>query len=261
LDEVVTIAFGEPIGQGWEQLADLAIAFVLSLLIGTEREVQHKAAGMRTYTLVGLGSALFVLVSKYGFTDVLSDHVQLDPSRVAAQIVTGVGFIGGGLIFVRRDAVRGLTTAASVWVTAAVGAAAGGGLAVLAAVTTALYFVVLYGLRPLSRLVSRLHAGAVGLRISYLDNRGVLREIVNRATQSGFAVSDLTTVRAASGDTDAELERDDRRDRDLPDAARPTAVEVTMVLTGHGDVNRLVAELSELDGVLGVRTGGAATEE
>jgi len=101
----------------------------------------------------------------------------------------------------------------------------------------------------------------VGLRISYLDNRGVLREIVNRATQSGFAVSDLTTVRAASGDTDAELDRDDRRGRDLPDAAHPTAVEVTMVLTGHGDVNRLVAELSELDGVLGVRTGGAATEE
>jgi putative Mg2+ transporter-C (MgtC) family protein len=259
---VVTIAFGEPIGQGWEQVADLVIAFVLSLLIGTEREAQHKAAGMRTYTLVGLGSALFVLVSKYGFTDVLGGPVQLDPSRVASQIVTGVGFIGGGLIFVRRDAVRGLTTAASVWVTAAVGAAAGGGLAVLAAVTTALYFMVLYGVRPLSRLVARWEAGAVGLRISYLDNRGVLREVVNLATQGGFAVSDLTTVRVASRGPDPDVDRDDRRDRDLPEArTQPTAVEVTMALTGHGDLNWLTAELSELDGVLGVRTGAATAEE
>jgi putative Mg2+ transporter-C (MgtC) family protein len=262
LDEVMTVAFGEPIGQGWAQIADLAIAFVLSLLIGTEREVQHKAAGMRTYTLVGLGSALFVLVSKYGFTDVLGDHVTLDPSRVAAQIVTGVGFIGGGLIFVRRDAVRGLTTAASVWVTAAVGAAAGGGLPVLAVVTTAFYFVVLYGVRPLTRLVVRLQTGAVGLRISYLDNRGVLREIVNLATRGGFAISELTTVHVAGGDADHDLDRDDRRDRDQPVAEpRPTTVEVTMVLTGRGDVNRLTAELSELAGVLGVRTGAAVTEE
>lgn len=260
----MSAAFGEPFGQGWEQLGDLAVAFVLSLLIGTERDAQHKSAGMRTYTLVGLGAALFVLVSKYGFTDVLGPHVTLDPSRVAAQIVTGVGFIGGGLIFVRRDAVRGLTTAASVWLTAAVGAAAGGGLPILAAVTTAMYFLVVRGLLPLSRMVQRLPGGGVGIRISYLDNRGVLREVIDRCTERGFAVSDLTTVRAGPGpgEFDRDLDRDDRRDRDLPEWASPPArIEVTMLLTGRGDLNRLSAELSELDGVISVRTGSTAIED
>jgi putative Mg2+ transporter-C (MgtC) family protein len=106
----------------WDLLWRLAVALGLSSAIGLEREMRQKSAGLRTHSLVGLGAALFVLVSTYGFSDVLDqDHVVLDPSRVAAQIVSGIGFIGGGLIFVRRDSVRGLTTAAGVWVTAAVG--------------------------------------------------------------------------------------------------------------------------------------------
>jgi putative Mg2+ transporter-C (MgtC) family protein len=93
----------------------LGLAFGLSSLIGLEREWRQKSAGLRTHTLVGTGAALLVVVSKYGFSDVLGPHVILDPSRVAAGIVSGIGFIGGGLIFVRGDAVRGLTTAAIVW--------------------------------------------------------------------------------------------------------------------------------------------------
>ncbi len=121
-------AFGEPTGQGWTQVGELAAAFVLSAIIGLERELKQKAAGMRTYTVVGFGAALFMLVSKYGFTDVLATgRIELDPSRVAAQIVSGLGFIGGGIIFVKRDSVRGLTTAASIWLTAAIGSAAGAG--------------------------------------------------------------------------------------------------------------------------------------
>src|SRR6478609_1597471 len=114
----------------------LGLALALSAAIGLERELSQKSAGLRTYTLVGLGSALFMIISKYGFYDVLGEDVVLDPSRVAAQIVSGIGFIGAGLIFVRRDSVRGLTTAAGVWLTAAVGAAAGAGMPVLAIVTT-----------------------------------------------------------------------------------------------------------------------------
>jgi putative Mg2+ transporter-C (MgtC) family protein len=114
------------------------MALVLCSLIGFERELRRKAAGIRTHTIVGLGSALFLLISKYGFTDVLvAGRVVLGPSRVAAQIVSGIGFIGASLIFVRRDSVRGLTTAAVVWISAAVGAACGTGLPVLAAVVTA----------------------------------------------------------------------------------------------------------------------------
>src|ERR1700691_4145790 len=120
-------------GEGWRQAAELGLALLLSALIGLEREMRQKSAGLRTHTLVGVGAALFMLISKYGFNDVLEPgRVIVDPSRVAAQIVTGVGFLGAGLIFVRGGSVRGLTTAASIWVTAAIGASAGAGLPLLA---------------------------------------------------------------------------------------------------------------------------------
>ena len=139
------MTWGEPNGQGWKQLGELGAAFFLSALIGLEREWRQKSAGLRTYTLVGLSSALFLLVSKYGFTDVLHPGtVVLDPSRVAAQIVSGIGFIGAGIIFVRGDTVRGLTTAATVWLTAAVGMACGAGLPVLALAATIAHFIVIF---------------------------------------------------------------------------------------------------------------------
>lgn len=122
-------AFYSSMGQGWPQLADLALAFVLTSIIGLERRARRKSAGLRTHALVGLGAALFMLVSKYGFADLMGmEDVSFDPSRIAAQVVSGVGFLGGGVIFLRRDVVRGLTTAAIVWVSAAVGMACGAGL-------------------------------------------------------------------------------------------------------------------------------------
>src|ERR1700735_3570272 len=132
-------------GQGWLQLGELGLAFVLSALIGLEREIRQKSAGLRTYTLVGFASALIILISKYGFTDILRENlVVLDPSRIAAQIVSGIGFIGGGVIFVRKDLVRGLTTASIVWLTAAVGMAAGAGLPILAVAVTLGHFVLVF---------------------------------------------------------------------------------------------------------------------
>src|ERR1700761_5811304 len=120
-------------GQGVKQFIEIGAAFLLSAAIGLEREMRHKSAGLRTYTVVGTTSALFLLISKYGFTDVLAkDLVVLDPSRVAAQIVTGIGFIGAGLIFVREDRVNGLTTAATIWLVTGVGMACGAGLILLA---------------------------------------------------------------------------------------------------------------------------------
>jgi putative Mg2+ transporter-C (MgtC) family protein len=130
-------------GQGVKQLAELGMAFLLSAVIGLEREIRHKSAGLRTYTIIGTAAALFLLISKYGFTDVLVDNrIVLDPSRVAAQIVSGIGFIGAGLIFVREDKVNGLTTAATVWLVTAIGMACGAGLPVLALAVTGAYFVV-----------------------------------------------------------------------------------------------------------------------
>jgi putative Mg2+ transporter-C (MgtC) family protein len=101
--------------QGARHGVELLAAFVLTALIGLERTIQGKSAGLRTQTIVGTSSALIMLVSKYGFGDVLHNGtIVLDPSRVAAQIVSGIGFLGAGIIITRR-AVHGLTTAAAVW--------------------------------------------------------------------------------------------------------------------------------------------------
>ncbi|HEX4651723.1 MAG TPA: MgtC/SapB family protein [Granulicella sp.] len=137
------IPISEATGQGAMQFLELAVAFVLSAAIGLERELRRKSAGLRTHTIIGTAAALFLLISKYGFTDVLTKGtIVLDPSRVAAQIVTGIGFVGGGLIFVQRDHVKGLTTAATIWLVTAVGMACGAGLPWLALAVTLAYFVV-----------------------------------------------------------------------------------------------------------------------
>jgi putative Mg2+ transporter-C (MgtC) family protein len=141
-------------GQGARQFVELGAAFLLSAAIGLEREIRHKSAGLRTYTVVGTAAALFMLISKYGFMNVLAnDRVVLDPSRVAAQIVTGIGFIGAGLIFVREDRVQGLTTAATVWLVTAIGMACAAGLMLLALAVTLAYFIVAFVFPRLLRLL------------------------------------------------------------------------------------------------------------
>lgn len=216
-------------------LIELGAALLLSSLIGLEREVRAKSAGLRTHTLVGVGTALLVLVSKYGFLDTLEwSNVQLGPSRVAAQIVSGIGFIGGGLIFVRRDAVRGLTTAATVWVVAAVGMACGSGLLVLASATTLAHFIVAVGYQYLVTLLRKMMREPQGVRIGYLDGHGVLRNVLTLCTSSGWAVLDL------------QVEREDSDDRN-----QRTAV-VALRLRGRRDVTALLDELSALPGVLHV---------
>ncbi|MFC5182736.1 MgtC/SapB family protein [Actinomadura harenae] len=246
-------------GQGWVQLGELLLAMVLSAAIGVERGLRNKSAGVRTHTLVGVGAALFMLVSKYGFQHVPGPHVSFDPSRVAAQIVSGIGFIGGGLIFVRRDAVRGLTTAAVVWVTAAVGMAAGGGLWLLAVAVTAAHFAVVLGLNtvvrwlPLQRFVR--HPGRVRLRLVYKDGRGVLRRALMECTGRGFVVEEAAVDREYLDDDDgAGGGRDERLGRD--EAEHPRTAAVTLVLDGPGDVHDLTAALSEQPGVISVTSGG-----
>ena len=95
------------------ELGLVTLAFMLCSIIGLERQFQHKAAGVRTHSLVGLGSCVFTLISVHGFIGLAEYQVTRDPSRISAQIVSGIGFLGAGLIFVNRDVVRGLTTAAS----------------------------------------------------------------------------------------------------------------------------------------------------
>jgi putative Mg2+ transporter-C (MgtC) family protein len=223
-----------PSGQGLKQLAELGLAFGLSSLIGLEREWRQKSAGLRTHTLVGVGAALFVIVSKYGFGDVLGSHVVLDPSRVAAGVVSGIGFIGGGLIFVRGDAVRGLTTAAIVWTTAAIGMACGAGLAILALAVTGAHFVVVLVYPRLAARLPRSRYLGFALRIVYADGRGILRQILAESTRLGFTIGRVVTRQL---------------DHDVRGVA---AVAVTLEVQGQPTIDPLTLAVNELGGVLEV---------
>ena len=134
--------------QEFEFLGRLFLAGLCGAFIGYERANRRKEAGIRTHLVVSMGSALFMIVSKYGFADMIPLHgVALDPSRVAAQIVTGVGFLGAGMIFVRGQNISGLTTAAGIWATAGIGLAAGAHMYIVAGAATAL---TLFGLEVLT---------------------------------------------------------------------------------------------------------------
>jgi putative Mg2+ transporter-C (MgtC) family protein len=231
----------EQAGQGWVQLGELGLAFILSALIGLEREIRHKSAGLRTYTLVGFGAALIMLVSKYGFMNVLvNNRVVLDPSRVAAQIVTGIGFIGGGLIFVRRTNVRGLTTAAIVWLTAAIGMACGAGLPILALAVTGGHFVVVFGFPYIASHLPRSRWTPSLLQICYQDGREVLREVLVRCTQHNFAISRLQVEKESPANSQDSADR---------------TVTVALEVQGIGSVAKLAAKLADIEGVVSVNAG------
>ncbi len=135
-----------------EIVARLALAATLGGIIGAERERLSWAAGLRTHMLVAVGSALMMIVSAFGFNDVLgTPGVALDPSRVAAQVVSGIGFLGAGSILMRGDVIRGLTTAASLWSVAGIGLAVGGGLYIVSISATAIILVILAGVKPIER--------------------------------------------------------------------------------------------------------------
>jgi putative Mg2+ transporter-C (MgtC) family protein len=135
-----------------ELLSRLVLAALLGSVIGFERERMNWAAGLRTHMLVCVGASLMMLVSAFGFADVLgTKNVVLDPSRVAAQVVSGIGFLGAGSILMRGEIVRGLTTAASLWSVAGIGLAVGGGMYTAAIGATVIIFIILAGVKPLER--------------------------------------------------------------------------------------------------------------
>lgn len=123
-------------------LLRILLAGVCGAFIGYERKSRMKEAGIRTHFVVAVGSALMVLISKYGFEDVIGKSgVGLDPSRIAAQVVSGVGFLGAGMIFMQRQTVKGLTTAAGIWSTAGIGMAIGADLYIVGVGTTIIILI------------------------------------------------------------------------------------------------------------------------
>jgi putative Mg2+ transporter-C (MgtC) family protein len=175
-----------------ELLLRLLLAAALGGAVGIERERRSAwAAGLRTHMLVCVGAALFMITSMIGFSDVIGgDHVTLDPSRVAAQVASGIGFLGAGTIILRRKIVHGLTTAASIWTVAAVGLATGGGLYLPAAGATAIVIVILAGVKPLERrLFRQAKLQTLGLLVSDWDT--VIPQLPGACEKSGLVLQSL----------------------------------------------------------------------
>ena len=163
-----------------EMLLRLLTAAALGSLIGFERERLLWAAGIRTHMLVCVGSCLIMIVSQYGFSSILTEkNVVLDPSRIAAQVVSGIGFLGAGAILARGEIVKGLTTAASIWTVAAVGLAVGGGLYLAASSSTVIILIILAGIKPLEEAY-RSRNQSCQLRVE-VDHGGLTPEALKEA--------------------------------------------------------------------------------
>lgn len=166
-------------------IARLALAAALGGAIGFERERLMWAAGLRTHMLVSVGACLIAIVSAYGFSDVLQpQRVVLDPSRIAAQVVSGIGFLGAGTILLRGEVIKGLTTAASLWAVAALGLACGTGMYVAAAAATCIILVILAGVKPIEE---RFRSRSGPLTIAVVCARRALTLQVLEAAAGPFA--------------------------------------------------------------------------
>jgi putative Mg2+ transporter-C (MgtC) family protein len=219
----------------WQMIMRLLIAAALGSSVGFERERLLWAAGLRTHMLVCVGSCLIIIVSAYGFSDVVGKNVVLDPSRIAAQVVSGVGFLGAGTILFRGEAVRGLTTAASLWAVAAIGLAVGSGLFVAGLAGTVVVLLVLAGVKPLEEHYRRSNQAR---RLSLLTRRGEFSIDILKETAGPFARRVQQFVMRQSGTDEVD------------------EVEITFSRMSDGVFREIVDKLKALPAVTGVEAAG-----
>lgn len=211
-------------------LGRIALAAALGGAIGLERELRERAAGLRTHLLVSVGAAVFTLVSAYAWHDFhFGNGTTFDPTRIAAQIVSGIGFLGAGAIIRQGFSVRGLTTAATLWVVAAIGMASGAGYYSAAVLGTGLVLFSLWPLRSIARSLS----GRL---------RPVSTRLLVEVPRGGSAAPVLTALEDAGAQLKS-LEFDEERGR------RRVAIELQ--LAGRASPSSVVARLMDQDGVLG----------
>ena len=210
--------FGQPLDQLGQQAAPLCAAFGLCLLLGLERHVH-------------LGACLFTLVSAYGFGSGTGTSTGVDPSRIAAQVVSGIGFLGAGVIFVNNDTVRGLTTAATVWLSAAVGMACGASMIPLACLTLALHYLLVFAIGPLMRRLPQ-RGGLQAVEVEYEVGNAVMPAVISAATSLGYtaSISSTSSRRTEQG----------------------KVMTARMAFKGGKDAEALVHALAGVDGVVGV---------
>lgn len=206
----------------WDMGLRLLVAALLGGIIGINREHHEWAAGLRTHMLVCVGSALAMIVSAFGFTDILGQpNVQLDPSRIAAQVISGIGFLGAGtILFLQREQViRGLTTAAGLWAVAAVGLATGAGLYPAAVLCTVLMWIILALIKPFEGRYLRRTFRVSRIRLT-LAGETPLEQLESAITKAGLEMTSVTLHRDGDGPDVIELECDPPRPRrDLLDTA------------------------------------------
>ena len=217
-----------------ESLLRLSLAAVLGGMIGVERELREREAGLRTHLLVALGSALFTIVGAYGFHAFLDSGqsvVRADPTRIAAQIVTGIGFLGAGAIIRQGLSVRGLTTAATLWVVAAVGLAAGAGYYSAAVITTAVVLIALWPLRIAAYRILRRFRADDGRLLVELPAGTPPGELIDEIERAGARIAAI------------EVSQEGDRRRLQLDVALPRGVAAP----------RLVARIADVPNVVDVR--------
>jgi putative Mg2+ transporter-C (MgtC) family protein len=199
----------------------LLLAAILGAVIGIEREVHEHPAGMRTHMLVAVGCALFTELSIYGFLIGVPGTGAVDPSRLAAQIVSGIGFLGAGAILKYGTSIRGLTTAASLWATAAIGIAAGTGQLILGFVGTAIVLVSLWPLNRVARALRMRNGQSLRVRV-IVPRLESLGEISSRLQASRVPIESVHAQRRDDAHLELELELR------LPAGVRPDFVITTI---------------------------------
>ncbi len=216
----------------YEYMVRLLLAGALGALIGLEREKRFKEAGLRTHFLVAVGSAVFMIVSKYAFQDVLGGDVKLDPSRVAAAIPSGIGFLGAGMILVQRTSIRGLTTAAGIWATAGIGLSAGAGMYEIAVFAGLLVIIGLEFLKMIFRPVIPLELKV----IIKADTHHAIRLAIEQLSAAHIGIKDY-------------------RVRVNKEKEEGCTVQMQLRPQRKGGENRVVGLLQQVEGVRSVRIG------
>lgn len=218
----------------WSFFLRVTLSGLLAGLIGLERELRSKDAGLKTHFLVGIGSALIMIVSKYGFFDVIGmKGIALDPSRVAAQVVCGISFLGAGTIIFEKHYIRGLTTAAGIWATSGIGLAVGAGMYSIGIFSTVL---VLCGQEILNRIFK--NSIFKYFDISIWTNYSALTEIQKIIDQHNFTVIQI------------KFKKDT-----LPDSKDVSLLEIRLKSSGKNDPNDLISQLYEDKAILKIEAG------
>ncbi len=218
----------------WEIALRLGLAVIFGGLVGFERETHNRPAGFRTHILVCTGSALIMMVSAYGFLNEFGTGYQLDPGRIAAQVVTGIGFLGAGTILQQRGSVRGLTTAASIWVVSGIGLATGIGFYAGAALATLLVLISLLYLGRVDRKILQRRRIKV-LQIKAVDQPGMLSRVTGVISDSKL---DIKKAYLQAHEYDSSLERE------------VVEIELALVAPQNFDESFLFSRLSALSGIL-----------